>query len=206
MLKFIKGFFFAMLIQIAIGPVCIFVFNTALSSGFTSGMAAVFAVTIVDALFIAAALIGIATVFGEKHSRSIRIVGAAVLIVFSLHMIYSALLSIDNHLVTEKVQRNIWVSFMQAFLLTAANPLTIIFWAGVFGTKLSSEKYNRRDALLFSLGCVSATLIFLGCIALAGSLLQNMLDNKIIIILNIAAGIFILLYGIRMLIKKNDVQ
>jgi threonine/homoserine/homoserine lactone efflux protein len=205
MLKFIKGILFAMLIQIAIGPVCIFVFNTAVSSGFASGMSAVCAVTIVDALFILAALLGVAALFSRKHSGKIEYIGAFILILFSFYMIVSSLLSLHAPLTKDIVQKNAWLSFLQAFVLTAANPLTIIFWAGVFGTKLSAEKYNRKDTILFSLGCVSATPFFLGSIAAAGSLLQNMLHHGMIVALNAAAGCFILLYGIRMLAKKNNV-
>jgi threonine/homoserine/homoserine lactone efflux protein len=205
MVKFIKGFLFAMLIQIAVGPVCIFVFNTAVSSGFASGMSAVCAVTIVDGLFILAALIGIATIFSKKHSEKIKYIGAVVLILFSIYMIISALLSINTPVPRDNVQKNIRLSFLQAFVITAANPLTIVFWAGVFGTKLSSEKYNRKDTILFSLGCVNATPFFLGIIAVAGSLLQNMLHHGMVIALNTGAGCFILLYGIRMLLKKKDV-
>lgn len=205
MLKFIKGILFAMLIQIAVGPVCIFVFNTAVSSGFASGMAAACAVTIVDGIFILAALLGVASLLNRKHPEKIKYIGAFVLILFSIYMIVSTLLSIHTSALQGNVQKNVWLSFIQAFVLTAANPLTIVFWAGVFSTKLSSEKYNRNETILFSLGCVSATPFFLGIIAFAGSLLQNMLHHWIVVALNTGAGCFILLYGIRMLVKKKDV-
>ena len=48
-----------MLLQIAIGPVCLLILQTAISSGFATAESGVLAVALVDALFIFAAIWGI---------------------------------------------------------------------------------------------------------------------------------------------------
>ncbi len=53
-----RGFRFGALLQIAVGPVCLFIFQTAASSGFFAAEAAVLAVTLADSLYVAAPLSG----------------------------------------------------------------------------------------------------------------------------------------------------
>jgi len=50
----IKGFRFGMILQIAVGPLCLFIFQTAVTSGFFTAMIGVMGVALVDALYILA--------------------------------------------------------------------------------------------------------------------------------------------------------
>ena len=57
-----QGFKFGMLLQLAIGPVCLFVFNTGAQRGFFSGWSAAAAVVVVDYLYITLSGFGVAAV------------------------------------------------------------------------------------------------------------------------------------------------
>ncbi|MBP1745267.1 MAG: hypothetical protein H6Q58_2245, partial [Firmicutes bacterium] len=76
-----KGFRFGMLLQVAVGPVCLFIFQTAASSGFASAEMGVLGVAIVDALFISAAILGIGALISRypKAEKFLKYFGAAVL-------------------------------------------------------------------------------------------------------------------------------
>lgn len=65
----IKGFKFGMLLQIAIGPVCIFIFQTACKYGFFMGERGVLAVALIDALYIFAAIWGVGSLI-EKNEKA----------------------------------------------------------------------------------------------------------------------------------------
>lgn len=66
----IKGFKFGMLLQIAVGPICLFVFQTAAAHGFTSAMSGVIGVTLIDALYILAAICGLGTLI--EHYKNFK--------------------------------------------------------------------------------------------------------------------------------------
>lgn len=55
-----KGFKFGMLLQLAVGPMCLLVFNTSAAHGFSVGMSLVFAITLIDFLFISLSSIELA--------------------------------------------------------------------------------------------------------------------------------------------------
>ena len=57
--RYFSGLRFGMLLQIAIGPMCLMVFNTAKNAGFWVAMSLVLAVALVDAFYIALAALTI---------------------------------------------------------------------------------------------------------------------------------------------------
>lgn len=93
--------------------------------------------------------------------------------------------------------------FIQGLLLTASNPLTIIFWSGVFSTQVIENNLNKNQMIFFGMGCVLSTLLFLTAVAIGGSILSGFLPQILIHMLNIIVGILLIFYGIRLLLKKQ---
>jgi len=81
-----KGFKFGMLLQVAVGPVCIYIFNESVRKGVLSAFVGVIAVVLIDALFIGLSIAGISTVV-KKKEQLLKIFGSLVLIIFGLKMI-----------------------------------------------------------------------------------------------------------------------
>ena len=59
--------------------------------------------------------------------------------------------------------------FAQAFLLTASNPLTVIFWSGVFAAQTAECHYDKSQLRWFGLVCVLAAAFFLKLEAACGA-------------------------------------
>lgn len=196
----LDGFKFGMLLQFAIGPVCIFIFQLTSQYGFYIGEIGVFGVTLVDGFYITAATLGIASIIDKKNIRVfLKIFGAAVLFIFGLSTILS---QFDINLLPSLSLLNITNSsniFIRAVIITASNPLTIIFWAGIFSAKLTEEKINRQDIYPFGFGALLSTLFFLTLIALIGSFANMFFPANIIQILNIIVGFLLICFGIRMI-------
>lgn len=199
-----KGFKFGMLLQLAAGPVCLFIFNTAISSGFLFSEFGVLGVVFTDALFILLAILGVGKIL-EKSKRIKQFIscfGGGILIVFGLSFILSSFgISIlpNINLLKEVTSKNI---FLKAVILTGSNPLGIIFWAGVFSTKIIEENITKKNVYFFGIGACLSTLFFLTLVALGGSLVTNFLPENIITILNIAVGMILIVFGLKSLKKS----
>lgn len=200
-----KGFKFGMLLQLAVGPMCLLVFNTSAANGFSVGMSLVLAITLIDFLFIALSSVGIGALLNKPNIRKIvKLFGAVVLVLFGVNMIAGALnFSIlpNIKLFSEVNSRSI---FIQGLLLTASNPLTIIFWSGVFSTQVIENGFNKKQLRLFGVGCVLSTIIFLTVIAVLATLISGFISASIIKLLNICAGLIIIYFGIRLILKKDN--
>ncbi|MHC1720632.1 MAG: LysE family translocator [Clostridiaceae bacterium] len=198
----LKGFKFGMLLQIAVGPVCIFIFQMASLNGFLVGVTGVLGVTLVDGLYIIVAILGIASIIDRKNIKlCLKIFGAMVLFVFGLSIILGQFgielipgLRINGSSHTNNV-------FLQSVILTASNPLTIIFWAGIFSSKIA-EGLNGQDIKIFGLGALLSTIFFLTLVALTGSIAKTFFPADIIRILNILVGFLLVCFGVKMFFRK----
>jgi len=203
MISIFKGFKFGMLLQLAIGPVCIFIFQIASLKGFFVAETGVAGVVLIDGIYIIVAILGIATIIDRENIRvCLKIFCAIILFVFGLSTILSqfnisliASLNLQNTANSNNM-------FTNAIILTASNPLTIIFWAGVFGTEISEGNMKRNDVYLFGLGALSSTILFLTLIALLGSFAMAFFSTNIIQILNIFVGFLLIYFSIKMILKK----
>jgi threonine/homoserine/homoserine lactone efflux protein len=198
-----KGFKFGMILQLAVGPMCLMVFNTSTTYGFLVGLSLVLAISLIDGLYITLSGLGIAAIINkEKVKSTIKILGCIVLVLFGTNTITGAFgftLLPDLKLFSNATNQNI---FIQGMLLTASNPLTIIFWGGVFSTQVAESNFSKRQLIFFGFGCILSTLFFLTIVAFCGSILSGFLPLIIIKILNVTVGGILICFGIKLLFKK----
>ena len=64
-----SGFRFGTVLQVAIGPICLFIFQTAAKSGVAAGLAAALGVTLADMIYITAAIYGVGALL-ERSERA----------------------------------------------------------------------------------------------------------------------------------------
>lgn len=200
-----KGLKFGMLLQLAVGPMCLLVFNTAASHGVLPGLWLVLAIALVDAVYILLAVLGVAVFIDRPGVKTvIRVGGCLVLMIFGLQTILGAFgLSLlpQVSLFSQVSSRGL---FLQGLVLTASNPLTILFWSGMFSTRMLEENWSRRQLAGFAVGCVLATLLFLSGVALLGSLISGFLPNVVIQILNVGVGLVLIWFGVRMVWGRGE--
>ena len=204
MKKFTNGVIFGLMLQLAVGPTCLYLLNVSIIGGFFDAITGVLAVVTVDALYIVLAIIGISKFLNKKRIKFFKIFGGLILIIFGCSMI----LSFFNLSIIPQVQAasifdkdNV---FLFATILTLSNPLTIIFWSGIFTSKMLEDNYGKLDLILFSLGCLFATLSFLSLISGAGTMVQKLFTEDLIKIVNVIIGIVILIFGVKLMFSKIE--
>lgn len=198
----IEGFTFGMLLQLTIGPVCLYVLNTAITRGFLAAFISVAGVTAADAVYIVLALLGISGLSkNSKVQAYFRAIGGTVLIIFGLDIILSAFGRGMMPAVSGPQDSGY---FFFAFLLTISNPLTIIFWSGIFAMKIGGREQDKGRLALFGLGAVLSTMVFLSAVAGLGSVFHLYLPGIIIKVLNVAAGTAIIIFGLLFFNRRID--
>jgi threonine/homoserine/homoserine lactone efflux protein len=200
----IKGFKFGMLLQIAVGPVCLFIFGTSVENGFWQAMQGVAAVTLVDSLFIIGAILGMAAILEKKEGAKtfFKYFGASILILFGLQ----TLLGVFGLSILPAINLFRSVSSGSAFpkvlLLTLSNPLTIMFWAGVFSSKIVEDGLGRKEMYLFGVGAVLSTLLFMTFVSALGSVAGIFIPEAAMSVLNGLVGLILIGFGLRTVYRK----
>lgn len=193
-----------MMLQLAVGPPCILVFQIAANRGFLLGLCMVLAIALGDALFILLACLGAAALLNKPGVKTVlKVIGSLVLVLFGADMVLSAFSLSFLPVFTNASALSPDNLFLQGFLLTLSNPLTILFWGGMFSTQVLQNNWNRPKLFLFAFGCVLSTVLALTFAAILGSVLKTFLPEKVITGLNVAVGIALIFFGIRMLLKKD---
>lgn len=74
--------------QLAVGPMCLMVFNTAKNVSFLVALSLVLATALVNAFYILLAGLGVSELIEKKNVKAIfKIVGSLVLVIFGLNII-----------------------------------------------------------------------------------------------------------------------
>ncbi len=200
MKHYLNGLKFGLLLQFAVGPVCLLVFNTAQNGGLAPSLTLVSAVALVDAFYIFLAAAGVSRLLEKPGAgRALKILSAVVLELFGLNIALSVFGRgfIPGFTVTANVRS----VFVQGLILTLSNPLTIVFWGGVLTAEMAEKQYDRRDFLVFAAGLVSATAFFLSGVATLGTALSEFIPPRAADVLNVTVGAAVAFFGVRILLK-----
>lgn len=199
---YLDGLKFGMLLQLAIGPMCLLVFNTAKNMGFINALSLVSAIALIDAFYIYLAGIGVSRLLlQERVKKCVSVIGAFVLCLFGINMILEAVgRDIVLHISSDSDVQSV---FVQGLILTLSNPLTIVFWGTVLTQKMIKEQLRRSELIFFSAGLVSATVFFLTGIAILGTEMKEFLPDTISNGMNVVVGVVIVYFGIKMFLNKQ---
>lgn len=196
------GFRFGMMLQFSVGPICLLVFRTAGSYGLWAGLVVAAAAAMVDAVYITLAGTGVSALLCRARvRRAARIFGFLILVLFGAKSILSAFGGSSLPEVQLLSETNPGSVFLQGLAATGSNPLTILFWSGVFASE--AAKRQRGDLLRFGLGCVLSTVCFLSAVAGAGCLVCSFLPSAAVAGLNIAVGLLLILFGVKLLLDRS---
>jgi threonine/homoserine/homoserine lactone efflux protein len=192
----IQGLGFGLILQISVGPVCIAVLHKGIAQGFLHAFAMAWGAVLVDALYIALSMAGVSALLQFEPARLIIGIGGALLLLFFGFRYLRAPANIAK---AQHRGESPLKSFAYGVVLTLTNPLTILFWAGVLGAMMSTRKFDQPGGMVhFAIGCVTATLLFLTAVALAGHLLERMLNDRLALWLNRAVGLFLMGFAIKL--------
>ncbi|MED1809383.1 LysE family translocator [Bacillus subtilis] len=88
-------------------------------------------------------------------------------------------------------------TFASGFLISLSNPLSILFWLGIYGSILAktAEAYNMNQLLVYSSGIMIGILIWDFCMAITASMFRNLLHEKLLRGLTGIAGVSLLVFG-----------
>lgn len=203
----LDGFVVGLLLQIAIGPVFLFILNLSMQRTVVDGWFAVAAVTLVDYIYIALAILGVGQLLEKPRIKYVLgIISSLVLVAFGIMMIVSITNTTPVDASEMAVPSNVLSSFGSAFLLTLSSPLTIVFWTSLFATKAIEKGYTKRELVPFGFAAGLATLTFLGLAITLLSAVKASIPMGAIKILNVIVGVLLIVYGIVRLIKTYRIK
>jgi L-lysine exporter family protein LysE/ArgO len=89
-------------------------------------------------------------------------------------------------------------SFISGFLISISNPLTILFWLGIYGSVLAQtvSKFTDDQLLLYSSAMISGILLWDFTMASLASLAKNIFHSNILKVISAASSLSMIGFGI----------
>ena len=166
---------------------------------FFAGEMGVLGTAIVDSLEIILAIIGVGVIL-KKSKRAEMFLKAFGVFILLLYGCVSILSAFDVSMLPKLQIHSLNSSnntLIQAIILALSDPLTIVFWAGIFSAKIVEEHLRKIDLRLFACGCVLATLFFLTLVSFIGSITKQIIPSIFICGLNFLVGVLMFYFAYR---------
>jgi len=202
----VKGLKLGILLQLAIGPVCLYIFNTGVKEGVLKAEAGILAVVLIDAFLMILAVLGLAAFLeNEKIKTIVNYFGAAIIAFFGLHTILQGFAVDVMPELDVLAGMGSASTFVQAAILTASNPLSLLLWAGVFSAKITQDKLSLNEAGVFALGMLVSDYLSLNIIAFIGRFTGTFLNSFAMAVLNVIVGLFLIYLAVAKFVVNRKV-
>ncbi len=193
MFTIIKNIILGISVAVPVGPSGVEIINRGLKHGFLSAFVTSLGVASADITYLLLIFFGLSPVLSIPLVRKfIGIFGVIVLISLGIKHI-KAFFNKEKKKVVKKSTKN---SFFTGYLITLTNPMTIVWWVGIFGTTLipTIVEVPRIVALLNSLTIIIGILLWFFTLSLMLHWGRRFVNEKRII--SLIAGIVLIGFGI----------
>jgi threonine/homoserine/homoserine lactone efflux protein len=197
---FIKGFVIGFSIAAPVGPIGILCIQRTLSGSNVQGLVTGLGAATADALYGFIAAFGLTFVSNFLVDQSIwfRIIGG----LFLCYLGIRAFLRKPQEKTVSMASTTILSAYGTTFFLTLTNPMTILFFAGIFaGLGIVSESIHYASAGLMVIGVFTGSGAWWLLLSGATGIFRNKISGGKLALMNKISGVVILAFGVVALIS-----
>ena len=197
---FIKGFIIGFSIAAPVGPIGILCIQRTLSGGNVQGLVTGLGAATADAVygFIAAFGLTFISNFLVDQSLWFRIIGGFFLCYLGIRAFFKK----PGNQTVSVANSTTLSAYGTTFFLTLTNPMTILFFAGIFaGLGIVSESIHYASAGLMVIGVFTGSGAWWLLLSGATGIFRNKVSERKLTIVNKISGIVIVVFGIVALIS-----
>ncbi|AIK32113.1 LysE family transporter [Bacillus anthracis] len=193
---FLSYVFLGLSLSAPMGPINAAQLEKGIRSGFFHAWILGIGALLADVIYMALIYLGVIH-FLEKDIIKLFLwsFGAFVLIYTGIESLKNAnQISISN----TRNDDSIIKSFFSGFFMSLSNPLTILFWLGIFGSILAkaASSYSKEQLLLYSFGTILGIFIWDIMMASTSSIFRKILNTRILSLITVISGISLIIYGL----------
>lgn len=194
---FISYIFLGLSLSAPIGPINAAQLDKGLKRGFMHAWVVGLGAVCADIIYM------LLVYFGMIHLLDAPFIKAFLWLFGFFVLVYTGIESIMNSeqvtsLEAREVGESLFKSFTSGFLMSLFNPLSILFWLGIYGSilaKMTSE-YSMDQLLVYSGAIVFGILLWDVLMAGASSIFRKILTNRLLKIISISSGLSLVGFGL----------
>jgi threonine/homoserine/homoserine lactone efflux protein len=193
---FIKGLFVGVAIAAPVGPIGLLCIQRALTGGWISGLASGLGAALADTFYGGIAAFGLSLVqdFLFGHRSSIAVIGGVLLCLLGLRIILAKPATMAAR--PRKSAAGLAGDLVGTFMLTLANPMTILSFIAIFAalnTSAASDSYVAAATLV--LGVFGGSAAWWLCLSFGIGVIRHRMDQPALRWISRGSGALILVFG-----------
>lgn len=194
---FITYIFLGLSLAAPIGPVNAAQIDRGIKNGFIHSWLVGLGATVADAFYMLLVFLGVVHLIQIPFVQSFLWLFGFFVLVYTG---YESLVGVGQISVVEdrKNEESLLKSFLSGFFMSLFNPLTILFWLGIFGSILAKTvtSYGTTQVILYVGAIFLGLAIWDVTMASLSSGMRKLLTNRLLKIISILSGLSLIGFGI----------
>lgn len=200
---FWKGIIVGLSATIPLGPIGVLCIQRTLNKGRQSGFVSGIGAATADAFYAVLAGFGVSFIIDYliKYQTGIRITGSLILIFLGYRLITTNP-AIQLRKQLRKKRKGLFGDFISTFALTISNPITIIYFIGIFaGFNILGQQSNYFSVVALIIGVFSGALLWWFSLSTLINIFRNKFKLRKLLYINRITGIFIIGFAIFIIVS-----
>lgn len=195
---FLGYIFLGISLAAPIGPVNAAQLNKGIKNGFLHAWLVGLGATVADAIYMLLVFVGVVHFLEQAFMQTfLWLFGFFVLVYTGYESLLGAreVATLANEI---RVNVSYFGSFFSGFIISLFNPLTILFWLGIFGSILAKTVKNNdfETIILYSAAIFIGITLWDVTMALLASNLRKFLTNRLLVGISILSGLSLIGFGV----------
>ena len=104
----------------------------------------------------------------------------------------------DSQTTRNRKNAPLYKSFLTGFVMSLFNPLSILFWLGIYGSVLTTtvKQYGTEQVLIYSSAIFIGIFLWDVTMATISSIFKKYFAEKFLKLLSIISGLFLIIFGV----------
>ena len=179
-----------------IGPINAAQLDKGIKSGFLHAWLLGVGALLADVLYMMLVYLGVAHFLNTSFMKTfLWLFGCFVLTYTGIESVLNA-----GKLTTskKKADESVFKSFISGFFMSVSNPLTILFWLGIYGSILAktAASYSTNELMLYSCAMIIGILLWDLTMAAIASSFRRFLTTALLSFISIVSGLSLIGFGV----------
>lgn len=195
---FISYIFLGLSLAVPIGPVNAAQLDKGIKNGFLHAWIVGLGATIADAFYMLLVFVGVSKFVELPFMQTFLWLFGFFVLVYTGYESLLGAREVSTNSYQMRTKESYLSSFLSGFLISLLNPLTILFWLGIFGSILAKTVTNNEPStvILYSAAIFIGITLWDITMALLASNLRKYLTNKFLVGVSMLSGLTLIGFGI----------
>jgi threonine/homoserine/homoserine lactone efflux protein len=202
MAPLLEGVLLGLTLAIMLGPAFFTLLQTAIHRGFRSGAILAAGIFLSDLSLVLLARYGASRIIGdESNYLYFGIIGGIILVAFGVYTFTRKVVPAAEEGEPDIFLPSPFTYLVKGYVLNITNPFLWLFWLSVVVSVSSNYGVNTTQLWVFFSGLLGTVLVTDLLKSFAAGLIKGFLTHRILTIVNRVVGIFLMLFGLLLMIR-----